>query len=258
VTIDRAKILGKGNYGIVYEGFLDGVKVAVKRIPKENAASSKQEEDALKIFNHEHIIKLFHVEENIDFKYFWLLKFEIYKFSTFVYNRIFALELCNASLDKVFLGDDTKKYSGPMPPDTEVLLQLAKGLEHIHQNGLVHRDIKPENVLICVNPNTNQVLMKWADFGLCKRVNERGTFTMTGVKGTLNWSAPEILTFLNKEDSTENEEQHRGTVRSDVFAEGLVFGYFLSGGVHPFGAPRDQIPMKIRTMEPTILPGKLL
>ncbi len=115
-----------------------------------------------------------------------------------------------------------------MPPDTEVLLQLAKGLEHIHQNGLVHRDIKPENVLIWVNPKINQVLIKWADFGFSKRVNENGTFTMSGVKGTFNWLAPEILTFLN-ENSTENEEQHRGTVKSDVFAEGLVFGYFLCG-----------------------------
>jgi serine/threonine-protein kinase/endoribonuclease IRE1 len=161
-------------------------------------------------------------------------------------------------LDKLFLKEnDPKKYRGPMPPDTEVLLQLAKGLEHIHKNGLVHRDIKPENVLIWGNPNTNQVLIKWADFGFSKRVNENGTFTMSGVKGTFNWLAPEILKFLN-EDSTENEEQHRGTVKSDVFAEGLAFGYFLLGGVHLFGAQRDQIPMNIRTMEPTILPGKLI
>jgi hypothetical protein len=69
VTIDRAKILGKGNFGIVFEGAWCDLKVAVKRIPIENAASSKREESALQKFNHENVIKLFHVEENDDFKY---------------------------------------------------------------------------------------------------------------------------------------------------------------------------------------------
>jgi serine/threonine-protein kinase/endoribonuclease IRE1 len=145
-----------------------------------------------------------------------------------------------------------------MPPDTEVLFQLAKGLEHIHQNGLVHRDIKPENVLIWVNPNSNQVLMKWADFGFSKRVNERGTFTMSDVKGTLDYFAPEILELMDEPNSAENEVQKRGTVKSDVFAEGLVFGYFISEGVHPFGSSSYEIGKNMRTNEPVNLPGKLI
>jgi hypothetical protein len=72
LTIDRAKILGKGNYGIVYEGALGEIKVAVKRIPLENVAiiSNEQEEMALKILDHTNVIKLFHVEEDQNFKYF--------------------------------------------------------------------------------------------------------------------------------------------------------------------------------------------
>jgi hypothetical protein len=69
-SIDRAKILGKGNYGIVYEGVWGGIKVAVKRIPIDNTTNSEREESALKKFNHENVIKLFHVEEDLDFKYF--------------------------------------------------------------------------------------------------------------------------------------------------------------------------------------------
>jgi serine/threonine-protein kinase/endoribonuclease IRE1 len=153
--------------------------------------------------------------------------------------------LCDASLDRLFLKEnDPKKYRGPMPPDAEVLLQLAKGLEYIHQMGLFHRDIKPSNALIALNSTTQQVKMKWADFGLSKQVNENGTYTMTDLKGTFNWLAPEILTFLN-ENSTENEDKKRGTVKSDVFAEGLVFGYFLSGGVHPFGSASNEIGKNI-------------
>jgi serine/threonine protein kinase len=144
-----------------------------------------------------------------------------------------------------------------MLQETEVLLQLAKGLQYIHQMGLVHRDIKPENVLISSDSTTQRVVMKWADFGLSKQVNERGTFTMSGVRGTLDYFAPEILNLLDEESSTGNEVQKRGTVKSDVFAEGLVFGYFLSGGVHPFGTLSHQIQTNLRTNEPANLPSKL-
>jgi serine/threonine-protein kinase/endoribonuclease IRE1 len=144
-----------------------------------------------------------------------------------------------------------------MPPETEVLLQLAKGLEYIHQMGLVHRDIKPQNVLIWENPNKNQVLMKWADFGFSKLVNERGSFSMSSVRGTYDYSAPEILKLLDEVSSTGNEVQKRGTVKSDVFAEGLVFGYFISGGIHPFGTTSHQIQTNLRSNEPVNLPSKL-
>ncbi len=37
-----------------------------------------------------------------------------------------------------------------MPPETKVFLQLAEGLQYIHEKSLIHRDIKPQNVLIHV------------------------------------------------------------------------------------------------------------
>jgi hypothetical protein len=47
--------------------------------------------------------------------------------------RYYALELCQASLDQLFKGNETqKKYRQKMPSEEEVCLQLAKGLEHIH------------------------------------------------------------------------------------------------------------------------------
>ena len=71
-TISGDKILGKGGFGVVYEGVWNGIQVAVKRIPLIHEASSKQEENALKNFDHENVIKLFHVEENEEFR--WLTK----------------------------------------------------------------------------------------------------------------------------------------------------------------------------------------
>ncbi|XP_046636657.1 probable serine/threonine-protein kinase fhkE [Daphnia pulicaria] len=238
LTLDRKKILGEGGFAIVFEGAWDGVKVAVKRIPLEKAVSIEQEVKALQMLDHPNVIKLFHMEEDQDF-------------------RIIILELCDASLEKLFLKEnDPKKYRGPMPPELYVLLQLAEGLEYIHQMGLVHRDIKPQNVLIRSESTTRRVVMKWADFGFSKKVNERGSFTMSGVRGTYDYFAPEILKLLDEDSSTDNEDKKRGTVKSDVFAEGLVFGYFISVGVHPFGTTSHQIQNNLRTNDPANLPSK--
>jgi serine/threonine protein kinase len=55
---------------------------------------------------------------------------------------------------------------------------------------------------------------------------------MSEIKGTREWLAPELLKLL----VTEEEITQRGTIKSDVFSEGLVFGYYLSNGLHPFGS----------------------
>ena len=146
--------------------------------------------------------------------------------------RYYYLELCNASLEKLFLKDgDSKKYRGTMPTKVEVLYQLAVGLEYIHKMKFIHRDIKPANVLIWVSPENGNVLMKWADFGLSKPVNEHGTCSMSEVRGTPNWLAPELLKLL----LDDVEANLRGTIQTDVFAEGLVFGYYLTDGLHLYG-----------------------
>ncbi len=141
-----------------------------------------------------------------------------------------------------------------MPAKIEVIKQLAEGLEYIHQMKLIHRDINPQNVLIWVNPSqTDQVLMKWGGFGLSKGVNERGTCSMSGIRGTYNWLAPETMRLL-EEEATKFVQQ-RGTIQSDVFAEGLVFGYYLLGGTHLYGS-RYQIQYNIIKNAPVNLPSK--
>ncbi|EFX83163.1 hypothetical protein DAPPUDRAFT_223518 [Daphnia pulex] len=147
-----------------------------------------------------------------------------------------------------------------MPPSLTVLHQLAVGLECIHKMGLVHRDLKPENVLIWEDPRKGNVLLKWADFGLCKPVNERGSYSMSGVRGTFDWLAPEILNLFYDEELSQSESEttstvKRGTIQSDVFSEGLVFGYFLLVGRHPFGF-RHQIRTHILENEPVNLDNK--
>jgi serine/threonine protein kinase len=173
-----------------------------------------------------------------------------------------VLELCQLSLHQLFHGDDAqKKYREKMPQEEEVCLQLAKGLAHIHENRLIHRDLKPDNVLIWSDSRQENAVMKWADFGLSKQVNERGTFTMSGVKGTHKWFSPEIMKIFEEEENdgktttTTPDILPRGTVKSDVFTAGLVFGYYLLDGDHPFGSPINVLP-NIFKNEPVNMPSK--
>ncbi len=114
-----------------------------------------------------------------------------------------------------------------MPPAKDVLYQLAIGLDYIHKRRLIHRDIKPQNVLIWMNSTTKEVLMKWT--GL--RFSKGGNIAKKS-DSTFDWLAPELLKLLDK-----GEFDVLPTVKSDVFALGLVFGYYLLRGEHLFGSP---------------------
>jgi serine/threonine protein kinase len=108
------------------------------------------------------------------------------------------------------------------------------------QRILIHQDIKPQNVLISVD-SKGKITMKLADFGLSKSVNERGSNTMnSGLKGTNTWLAPELLQKLMMNEETIG----RGTVKSDVFALGLVFAYLILKGHHLYGSNKIEIRLE--------------
>jgi serine/threonine-protein kinase/endoribonuclease IRE1 len=149
-------------------------------------------------------------------------------------------------MDQIFLKDgDPKKYRGPKPQAEEALYQLANGLEYLHKTKLIHCNLKPKNVLLLTG-NSSTVFMKWTNFSLSKQVDEKGTCPIDEIKGGLDWLAPEILKALeNEENQSENPATllwEFCTFKSDVFAEGLVFGYFLLKGIHPFGSIGWRIP----------------
>ncbi|EFX68814.1 hypothetical protein DAPPUDRAFT_259603 [Daphnia pulex] len=211
------KVLGKGGYATVFEGVW-GVRrpVAVKRVFL-HAEGTRQEEEALRKLDRPNVVKLFHAESGI------------------VLRRSQEILRPNA------------------PPPAQVLYQLATGLDYIHKVKLVHRDLKPENVLIWVDSKAdNKVLMKWSGFGLCEPVDESGSYDLTEIKGTLNYLSPEILKLKILKDNGQRNvpELQKATVKSDVFGEGLVFGYFLSYGKHPFGSEHPEIQSNIINQNP--------
>jgi len=127
------------------------------------------------------------------------------------------------------------KWCGPLllAEACELIRQVALGLQHAHENGLVHRDIKPQNLML-----TAKGEVKVLDLGLALLRNDRflpGGLTGSGqVMGTADYMAPE-----------QWEDSHRVDIRADIYSLGCTL-YFLLTGWPPFGGPgKDSIVRKM-------------
>lgn len=78
-----------------------------------------------------------------------------------------------------------------VPLASELILQLARGLRHVHSEGWVHRDVKPANVLLEVTA-AGCPRARLSDFGSAVR-EEDVRLTHTGfIHGTLGYMPPEV------------------------------------------------------------------
>jgi serine/threonine protein kinase len=112
---------------------------------------------------------------------------------------------------------------GPVDYDTaaDYIAQVANGLQHAHEMGLVHRDIKPANCLV-----DKHGTVKLLDLGLAKLTeDDSASLTMANeenVLGTADYLAPEQALNSHEADS-----------RSDIYSLGCTL-YFLLTGSPPF------------------------
>jgi serine/threonine-protein kinase len=79
----------------------------------------------------------------------------------------------------------------------DLTLLVCKGLEYIHNHGIVHGDMKPENILIAPDGT-----LKIADFGL-SRADSRFAFSRDKLRGTKRYMAPEQLTRKKVDPRTD-------------------------------------------------------
>ncbi len=115
---------------------------------------------------------------------------------------------------------------GPLPPDRAVAVVAAvlDGLAAAHGQGILHRDLKPDNVLLTREwQDLDPGAVRLTDFGISRMVDD-GAGTTTGLMGTPEYMAPELLVT--------------GTcdLSADVYGAGILL-YELLAGRTPFAGP---------------------
>lgn len=118
-------------------------------------------------------------------KEYQLMKENCYPYITTVYgfNKLgnyYTMEYCPYNLDKFISVNNTKLSFSQRK---SIALQFLKGLNYLHNKGILHRDLSFRNILI--HPFEDLILVKISDFGLAKDSNESMTSVDSSMKGTL-------------------------------------------------------------------------
>ncbi|MEO6811067.1 MAG: serine/threonine-protein kinase [Isosphaeraceae bacterium] len=118
---------------------------------------------------------------------------------------------------------------GRLPPAiaARITRQVALGLEHAQQKGMIHRDVNPMNILV-----DRLGTAKLTDLGLAIMADEEGAVTRDGATvGTFDYIAPEQARSSRNVDT-----------RADIYSLGCSLYHMIAGRV-PF--PQPSLPEKL-------------
>jgi len=192
--------LGRGGMGSVYKavqismGRTVALKVLKPSLVKDDQSTSRLRREAQLVGQMRHT----NIVQGLDFG---------------VSNgfHYFAMEYVEGQSAKELIEAD-----GPIKESTalRIVTQVAKALEHAHQEGVVHRDVKPGNILIAKDGTA-----MLADYGLAKGPLEDGELTRSGVTvGTPQYISPEQARGPSDVD-----------IRTDIYSLGATFYHMLTG-----------------------------
>ncbi|CAL8159911.1 unnamed protein product [Prunus armeniaca] len=184
--------LGRGASATVFKGVLasdTGRCVAVKRLDakvRENDLEFKAEVSAIGRTNHRNLVKLL-------------------GFCNEGEHRILVYEfMSNGSLASFIFGESMPNWY----QRRQIALGIARGLLYLHEecsSQIVHCDIKPQNILL-----DDYFTARISDFGLAKLLRLDQTRSMTAIRGTRGYVAPEWFRSLPI------------TVKVDVYSYGIL------------------------------------
>ncbi|KAI5069934.1 hypothetical protein GOP47_0014277 [Adiantum capillus-veneris] len=186
--------VASGSFGDLYKGTYCGQDVAIKLLKHENFSSQIEREFSQEVFimrkvRHKNVVQFIGA---------------CTKASRFCIVTEF---MAGGSLYD-YLHRQNRVFKSPML--LRVALDIAKGMDYLHQNNIIHRDLKAANLLL----DENEVV-KVADFGVARFQSQSGA--MTAETGTYRWMAPEVISHL--------PYGHK----ADIFSFGIVLWELLTG-----------------------------
>ena len=173
--------IGTGGMGVVYKALDKRLQrvVALKQLTGEGArhptALMRFEREARLVaqLNHPHIVPIFDTDQADAGPYI-------------------AMEYC----EEGSLADRLRQTPLSFESVTEIVKQIAEGVEAAHRVGVVHRDLKPGNILISRSgdDDAKRWHVKVSDFGLAKHMDDADAQTRSGeILGTPAYMAPEQM-----------------------------------------------------------------
>ncbi|XP_050208086.1 G-type lectin S-receptor-like serine/threonine-protein kinase LECRK4 [Mercurialis annua] len=185
--------LGRGAFGTVFKGALlrGQTRIAVKKLEKVMADGEVEFQNEIRSIGRTHHKNLVHLLGYCHDKSNILLVYEFMK------NGSLADFLFN-SAEKLSWGDRTG-----------IALDIARGIQYLHEEcetQIIHCDINPKNILMDENWHA-----KISDFGLAKLLMPDQSKTVTGIRGTRGYVAPEWY------------KNQAVTTKADVYSFGIVF-----------------------------------
>ncbi|KAF8033579.1 hypothetical protein BT93_C0005 [Corymbia citriodora subsp. variegata] len=206
--LEEIRVLGTGTYGAVYHGKWKGSDVAIKRIKASCFAGRPSERERLisdfwrealilSSLHHPNVVSFYGiVRDGPDGSLATVTEFMV-----------------NGSL-KQFL--QKKDRTIDRRKRLIIAMDTAFGMEYLHGKNIVHFDLKCENLLVNMR-DPQRPVCKIGDLGLSKV--KQHTLVSGGVRGTLPWMAPELL----------SGKSNMVTEKIDVYSFGIVMWELLTG-----------------------------
>jgi serine/threonine-protein kinase len=223
------EVLGRGGMGAVYRAhhILMDKPVAVKVLRQELASDTEavarfhREARSASRLDHDHIIRVTDFGQTDDGLLFLVMEL----------------------LDGENLAQVLRRGPLPWRRAATIARDVALGLAHAHEQGVIHRDLKPENIVLVRRGKSARQLVKVLDFGLAKLIHDVGD---AGAEAAEDEAAEELAArsltrtgaiFGTPEYMSPEQAEGRGLgTRTDLYALGVV-AYQMVSGALPFSAP---------------------